>query len=108
MSVIDIPKALSVTEAATRGVPRLVKDAELGADVVVERHGRAVAAVVSIRHLDELRRLESDLRDAALVLARIATDDGKRTDLDDVLAHFDLSRADLEREIADEAAVDGV
>ena len=107
MSVIDLPEALSVTEAASRGVPRLVKDAEFGTDVVVERHGRAVAAAVSIRHLEELRRLEADLRDAALILARVATDAGNRTDLDDVLLRFDISRDELEHELDVEATAGG-
>ena len=61
MSLIAFePHAVSVTEAAARGLPRLVRDAEMGEDVIVERRGRAVAAVVSMRHLDEIRRLEAD------------------------------------------------
>jgi antitoxin (DNA-binding transcriptional repressor) of toxin-antitoxin stability system len=93
------PHALSVTEAASRGLPRLVRDAEMGEDLVVERRGRAVAAVVSMRHLDEIRRLESDLQDAVLLLARLATDTGARTPLDAVIAHFGFDRAELEAEL---------
>ncbi len=93
------PHVVSVTEAATRGLPRLVKDVEHGEDVVVERRGKAVAALVSIRHLDELRRLEADLRDAALVLARAATDTGRRTDLDGAISALGFNRADLEAEL---------
>ena len=99
------PHALSVTEAASRGLPRLVRDAEMGEDLVVERRGRAVAAVVSMRHLDEIRRLESDLQDAVLLLARLATDTGARTPLDAVIAYFGFDRAELEAELDAETDV---
>lgn len=93
------PRSLSVTEAAAKGVPGLVRSAEHGEDVVVERHGKAVAAVVSIAHLKSLRRLEDDLRDAVLVLARTATDAGARTELDSAIAALGLDREDLEVEL---------
>lgn len=95
---------MSVTDAAGRGVAGLVKDAERGEDIVVERHGRAVAAVVSIGHLEELRRLRADVASAALVLARELTDTGRRTDLDDAMAAFGLDRAELEAELAEDVA----
>ena len=97
-------RTLSVTAAAGRGVAGLVKDAEHGEDIVVERRGRPVAAVVSIEHLDELRRLRADLSGAALVLARELTDSGHRSSLDDVIAEFGLDRSDLEAELADDLA----
>jgi len=99
LSGVFEPHAVSVTEAASRGVPRLVRDAEMGEDVVVERRGRAVAAVVSMRHLEEIQRLESDLHDAVLLLARLATDTGARTTLDTVLSDFGFDRAELEAEL---------
>lgn len=93
-------RTLSVTAAAVRGVPGLVKDAERGEDIIVERRGHPVAAVVSIEHLEEMRRLRADLVGAALVLARELTDTGHRTDLDDAISAFGLDRADLEAELA--------
>ena len=105
MSLISFhPHALSVTEAASRGLPRLVRDAEMGEDLIVERRGRAVAAVISMRHLDEIRRLESDLHDAVLLLARLATDTGARTPLDTVISHFGFDRAELDAELDAELA----
>ncbi len=105
MSLISFdPHALSVTEAASRGLPRLVRDAEMGEDLIVERRGRAVAAVISMRQLDEIRRLESDLHDAVLLLARLATDTGARTSLDTVISHFGFDRAELEAELDAELA----
>jgi prevent-host-death family protein len=86
-------------------VPGLVNDAERGEDVVVARRGRAVAAVVSMRRLEQLRTLEEDLRDIGLVLTRAATDTGARVGLDDALAAFGFDRTELEAELdADLAA----
>lgn len=98
------PHAVSVTEAASRGVPRLVRDAEAGEDIVVERRGKAVAAVVSMRHLDQIRRLENDLHDSILLLARVATDNGARTDLDAAIIAFGFDRAELEAELDEDLA----
>lgn len=103
--MLDTPtRVLSVTEASSRGVAGLVKDSEHGTDTVVERHGRPVAAVVSIQHFSDLRELERDLRSAALVLSRAATDNGHRTDLDDVIAAFGFTREELQREGRHDAA----
>lgn len=99
MSVLIGARSMSVTAANERGVSGLLKDAEGGADIVVERHGRAVAAIVSMRHLSELSALEADLRSAALVLARTATDTGERTDLDTAIAALGFDRGELEAEL---------
>lgn len=104
-AVLPSPETVSVTEAAERGVSAIVRAAGEGHEIVVERHGQAIAAVVSMRRLGELAELEADLRSAALVLTRLATDDGRRTDLDDVIAAFGFDRAELEAELdADIAA----
>lgn len=90
---------LTITEASQTGVSGLVSSAEAGDDVVLSRHGNPVAAVVSARELDELRQDRDSLRDAALVMARLATDSGTRTDLDQAMEHFGIDRAELEAEI---------
>lgn len=98
-------RTLSVTAATGRGVAGLVKDAERGEDILVERHGRAVAAVISVEHFEELRRARADLSAAALVLARELTDSGNRTALDDAIEMFGFNRAELAAELeADIAA----
>lgn len=102
--IASAPHVVSVTEAASGGVPKLVRSAERGEDVVVERHGKAVAAVVSMAHLEKIRRLEADLRDSVLLLARLATDTGSRTDLDSVIESFGMTREELEAELGDELA----
>ena len=83
---------LSVTEASRRGIARLVGDAAHGHEVVVERHGHALAAIVDVEHFDELVRLRDDLRDLALVVGRVAVDDGRRSTLDDVVDAFGRAR----------------
>ncbi|GAB2939039.1 type II toxin-antitoxin system prevent-host-death family antitoxin [Nonomuraea fastidiosa] len=95
MTVLHDATELSVTEAAKRGVARLVADAEHGTDLVVTRRHQPVAAVVSIRRLNELEEAAADLRDLALVLARSVTDTGERIALDDVLAAFGHTRESL-------------
>lgn len=97
---------LSVTEAAAKGVPALLRQAERGEGVVVARHGVPVACLVSIDRLRELDDLEADLRDTALVLARMLGDTGAPIDLDDAIAALGFDRSDLERELASEIAAD--
>jgi prevent-host-death family protein len=97
---------MSVTQAAARGVAGLLRAAEVGEDVIVSRHGKPVAAVVSMARLEQLRDLESDLRDAALVLARAATDTGERVGIDDVIRGFGFSREELEAELDAELAAE--
>jgi prevent-host-death family protein len=92
---------LSVTEATKRGVAGLVSDAEQGADLVVTRRHRPVAAVVGMRRLAELEEAAADLRDLALVLARVSADSGRRTSLDEVIAAFGHTRESI-AEIDDE------
>jgi prevent-host-death family protein len=95
MTILRDAHELSVTEASQRGVAGLVADAEQGADLVVTRRSHPVAAVVGIARLESLETAESDLRDLALVLTRAATDTGRRTSLDDVLAAFGHTRDSL-------------
>ncbi len=83
---------ISVTEASRRGVARLVADAAHGTEVVVERHGTPLAAVIAYDRYTELVQLRADLRDLALVLGRGADDDGSRHSLDDVVDAFGRAR----------------
>jgi prevent-host-death family protein len=94
---------LSVTEAAARGVAALVRDAGAG-DVVVSRHGKPVAAVVSMARLAELREVERDLRDLLLVVTRAAADTGERVGLDEAFTAFGVDRATLVAELAEDEA----
>jgi prevent-host-death family protein len=95
MTILAHPQEMSVTEATQRGVAGLVAEAEQGADVVVTRHRRPVAAVIAYHRLEELSKAAEDLRDLALVLARRVTDTGERTALDDVLRAYGHTRESL-------------
>ena len=102
MGTIGVETTLSVTDATQRGVARLVADAERGAAVIVSRRGRPAAAVVGIGRLESILQREDDLRSAALVLARAATDTGARTSLDDIISALGFDRDELEAEMAAE------
>lgn len=90
---------MAISEAARTGFSKLVNSAESGVEIALSRHGRVVAEIVSAKELESLRRDRETLRDAALVMARFATDSGARTDLDDAMELFGISRAELEKEI---------
>lgn len=102
MTVQGDAARISISEASRRGISSLVSHAETGADVVLERHGRPVAVVVGADRMRSILESEDDLRSAALVLARAATDSGARTSLDDVIESLGYARADLEAELAAE------
>ncbi len=103
-STLPSLETLSVTEAAEHGISALVRAASEGHEIVVERRGQAVAAVVGMQRLGELAELEADLRSAALVLTRLATDSGHRTDLDDAMTAFGFDRSELEAELCADLA----
>jgi prevent-host-death family protein len=95
MTLLAHPREITVTEATQRGVAGLVADAEQGTDIVVTRRQKPVAAVVAYERLAELSQAAEDLRDLALVMARTATDSGKRTSLEEVLRAFGHTRESL-------------
>ncbi len=100
MSLLEHPiETLSVSDASARGVAGLVKDAQEGRSIVVSRHGRPVAAVVAISRFDSIEELEDDLRSACLVLARAATDSGKRVEFDDLIGELGFDQAKLNSEL---------
>lgn len=96
---VDTHDMISVSEASSRGVSRLIQDATLGRIQVVLRNNKAVAAVVGIESIERLQRLdelESDLRLLSVALARTVTDTGRRYTLDEVAAELgvDLDESD--------------
>lgn len=88
-----------MTDASRRGVARLVADAEVGAGVLVSRRGVPAAAVIGVDRLEAMLRREDDVRSAALVLVRAATDGGTRTSLADVIVALGFDRLELEAEL---------
>jgi len=93
---------VSVTEAGRRGLSALLAEAESGDEIVVERRGKPVAAIVGMHRLDEIAALEADLRSAALVMSRMLTDDGARIGLADVIASLGYDVDTLRAEVAEE------
>ena len=98
-SAANSAESITVTEASRLGVSDLVRRASQGHDIVVEKHGTPLAAIVGLARFTELEELEADLRSAALVLARLATDNGVRVGLDEVIASLGFNRAELEAEL---------
>jgi antitoxin (DNA-binding transcriptional repressor) of toxin-antitoxin stability system len=98
MALIETSGLISVSEANSLGISRLVRDAEEGQDRVLLRNNRAVAAVVSMDRFERLQRaddLEADMIDLTLTLARLLTTGPVRHSLDDVLTRYNVSRADI-------------
>lgn len=86
---------LPIAEASRRGVSKLVSDAENGHATILRRHAEPVAAMISFHELQRLQDLERDLVDVALVLARAATDNGRRTSLDEAIEAVGFTRNQL-------------
>lgn len=97
-------ETLTVTQATQRGVSAILRQAGDGQDLIVEKHGLPIAAVVGVSRFEELEELERDLRSAAFVLARLASDDGKRSTLDEAITSFGFDRKVLEAELESELA----
>ncbi len=49
--------------------------------------------------IEMLKELNEDLNSASIVLARVASDDGSRLSLDEVIAKFGFDRKTLEAEL---------
>ena len=89
----------SITDANRVGISGLVSSAEPGWVVTLSRHGKPVAEIVSREEMDLLRRDRETLRDVVLVMTRMVTDSGNRTELDDAMEAFGINRDELESEI---------
>ena len=102
---VDTRDLISVSEANTRGVSKLISDAEDGRPQVVLRNSKAVAAIVDIHTMERLQRLddlEDDLRLLSIALVRSAADSGRRYELDDVLAELGIDPDSLDDDEDDE------
>ena len=97
---------LSITEASRAGLSALVAAAEEGRDTPLSRHGKVVAEVVSAKEIAPLRLAGYPLRVGGLGRAGFATDRGGPPPLDHAMEFFNLNRAELEAENAEEAQSD--
>ena len=92
-------QTLTVTQATELGVSGIIREATDGHDVVVQKQGIPVAAVVSMKHFDQIMHLEDELSTAALIIGRLGSDLGERRTLDEIISLFGLDRSDLENEM---------
>lgn len=95
MERLDTTAPLSISEASKLGVSGLVWRAEEGHEPVLLRNNKPVAAVVSMRCLEQLEQLQDDLTDLSLAVARTLTTGPERHTLDDVLDRFGYTRDGL-------------
>lgn len=83
---------LPIAAPSRRGVSKLVTDAENSHATILQRHAEPVVAVISFHELQRLQGLERDLLDVALVLARAATETGRRTSRDEAIESLGFTR----------------
>ena len=95
MAVVDTADLISISDASKLGVSGLVRQAEAGHEQVVLRNNKPVAAVVSMKRLEQLQQMQEDLLDISLAAARMLTTGSRRHSLDDVLAQFGYTREAL-------------
>lgn len=98
-ALLPFAQTVSVSQAAERGLPAVIRSANEGVDFVVEKHGQPQAVIIGMERIARIQELERDLQSAALVMSRIATDNGKRTDLDAVIEAFGFTREELQAEL---------
>jgi hypothetical protein len=103
-----IPVSVSVSEATKLGVSGLISAAEKADVIHIKRHGKPFGAVISPSYLQELETLRDDLLDTLLIVTRMATDDGKRISLDQLIAESGFNKEELMAEVEAELRTDGL
>ena len=98
MALVDTADLISISDANKLGLSALIREAEAGHEQVVLRNNKPVAAVISVKRLEELQRLQEDLLDVSLAAARMLTTQPRRHSLDEVLAQFGYTREQLRDE----------
>jgi len=95
MALVDTADLISISDASKLGVSTLIRQAEAGHEQVVLRNNKPVAAVVSMKRLEQLQQLQEDILDVSLAAARALTTGPRRHSLDHVLARFGYTREQL-------------
>lgn len=95
----DTRDMVSVTDAG-RNLGRLTTEvAEEGRTLVVLKNNEPTAAIVPIKTMDRISRIEEmeeDLKMLGIAYVRALTDDGTRYSLDDVAAEFDVDLDEMD------------
>ena len=102
------PITYSVSEASALGISGIIRALdEFETNIILERHGKPVAKIISIEEAEALEDLEEDLRLAALALSRSyapKTSDISISDLAEKFGFdFDELVAEVDAEMASEA-----
>lgn len=95
---IDLDSMVSVSEASSRGVSRLVTEAEAGREWVILRGSKPAAAMIGmdrLRRLQQLEALECDMGYLMTAIGRLITESADAVDVDDVQAGLHLAPDDL-------------
>ena len=100
MALVDTADLISISDANKLGVSALIREAEAGHDQVVLRNNKPVAAVVSMKRLEQLQQLQEDLLDVSLAAARMLTTGPRRHALDEILGQLGYTREQL-RDLAE-------
>ena len=96
--MIDTNDMISVTDAVKGGISKLINEASEGRQLVVFRNNRPAAAIIDIKTMERLQRLdelEEQARIVAVAWVRLLVESGQRFELDDVAAEFGV---DLNKE----------
>lgn len=84
-----------------RSPAKMLQRAENGERIVILRNNKPTAIIVDVKTAERVSRIEQIEEDMKLLVAsmvRIATDDGRRYELDDIAAEFgiDLDSSEME------------
>lgn len=97
--------AYSVSEASSLGVSGIIKTVdELDTNVVLEKHGKPIAKVISFDEAEALEELEEDLRLAALALSRSFAPKTSELNIRDLAEELGFDFDELETEVDAEMA----
>jgi prevent-host-death family protein len=93
---IDEREMISASDAA-RCSSKLFREAAEGQRFVIFTNNAPTAAVVGMEQYRELNELEERLRLLTLAITRMASDSGRRHDLDDVIADLGFTDEEIDQ-----------
>lgn len=97
---IDMKDMVSVSEASTRGMSRMVAEAEAGREWVILRSNKPAAAVISVQRLQRLRELEereAGIGEVVTAVTRMLLESQDAVSLDSLRAELGIAKGDLDR-----------
>jgi PHD/YefM family antitoxin component YafN of YafNO toxin-antitoxin module len=95
MATVDTDRIVSMSDASSKGMSALVKDATEHGYTIISRRNSPAVAVVAIDRYTALQEAEEDARDLTVLVDRLLHDDGQRVSLDTVLDKLGYTREEL-------------